>query len=98
MAGSTHSSLGCPHVGKLSSDPHAEPPLSQCGREVTGALGEREGARTRRGERGLVPAGVEEAVGKGDGTARFRRCWHMHSHLYIFHEKFSKKPQSFFKL
>lgn len=69
----------CPYVRKLSSDPGTAPLLSQCGWEVTGALREREGVRTRCWERALTPAGVEEDVGKGGETAHFRQRWHVNS-------------------
>lgn len=72
VAGSTHPKPGCPYIGKLSLDPCAEPPLPQWGWEVTSALGKREGTRICCSERGLVSAGVEEAVGEGVEAAHFR--------------------------
>jgi len=78
-----------PCVQEPSLDPCMEPPLSQHGWEVIGAL--------RRGkvQGHTAVRGAEEAVGKADGTAHFRQRWHMRSYLYIcaclFHGKFSKK-------
>lgn len=89
VAGSTH-----PKTGEAVLDPCAEPSLPQRGWEVTGALGKREGMRIHTSQwEGTLSSGVEEAVGKGVGTAHFRWCQQMYLYIFVnmFYGKFSKK-------